>query len=62
MRKRSRDSGYRRGSSYDLATWAVIGSIAIVFPLWGVTAAAVLLFDRFVIRQMPKLRPAFGQR
>ena len=42
--------------------WAIIGVIAIVYPLWGVTAAAVLLFDRFVIRQVPKLRRAFGQR
>lgn len=42
--------------------WAIIGVIAIVYPLWGVTAAIVLLFDRFVIRQVPKLRRAFGQR
>ncbi|MEN9644110.1 MAG: hypothetical protein RL238_779, partial [Actinomycetota bacterium] len=30
--------------------WAIIGVIAIVYPLWGVTAAVILLLDRFVIR------------
>lgn len=42
--------------------WAIIGVIAIVYPVWGVTAAVVLLIDRFVIRQVPTLRRAFGQR
>ncbi|MEN9645065.1 MAG: hypothetical protein RL238_1734, partial [Actinomycetota bacterium] len=42
--------------------WAIIGVIAIVYPLWGVTAAVILLLDRFVIRGVPRLRRAFGQR
>jgi uncharacterized iron-regulated membrane protein len=42
--------------------WAIIGVIAIVYPLWGVTAAVILLLDRFVIRTAPRLRRAFGQR
>lgn len=42
--------------------WAIIGVLAIVYPVWGVTAALVLLIDRFVIRTVPRLRRAFGQR
>jgi hypothetical protein len=34
----------------------------VVFPQWGVTALAVLAVDRFVIRRVPRLRTAFGQR
>jgi uncharacterized iron-regulated membrane protein len=37
-------------------------AIAIVYPLWGVSAIAVLLIDRFVIRTVPRLRTTFGQR
>ena len=36
--------------------------LAVAFPEWGVTALLVLLFDRFVIRKVPRLRVAFGQR
>ncbi|MBI4933055.1 MAG: PepSY domain-containing protein [Actinobacteria bacterium] len=42
--------------------WVIIGGLAIVYPLWGVTAAIILLVDRFVIRTVPRLRAAFGQR
>lgn len=42
--------------------WAIIGMLAVVYPVWGVTAAALLLFDRFVIRTVPRLRATFGQR
>ena len=34
----------------------------IVFPQWGVSALAVLAIDRWVIRRVPRLRTAFGQR
>jgi uncharacterized iron-regulated membrane protein len=40
-----------------ITTWVM----AIVFPIWGITAAAVLAFDRFIIRRTG-LRAAFGQR
>lgn len=36
--------------------------LAVIYPLWGVTLAAVLLFDRYVIRRFPRLRVAFGMR
>lgn len=36
-------------------------ALGIVFPQWGVTALAVLSFDRFVIRRVGPLRAAFGQ-
>jgi uncharacterized iron-regulated membrane protein len=36
--------------------------MAVLFPVWGVTAAAVMAFDRFVIRRARPLRTAFGQR
>ena len=36
--------------------------VGIVYPLWGVTAIAILAFDRFVIRRVPRLRTVFGQR
>jgi uncharacterized iron-regulated membrane protein len=42
---------------------AAVGIAAgVVFPQWGVTALAVLAVDRFVIRRVPRLRTAFGQR
>jgi uncharacterized iron-regulated membrane protein len=40
----------------------IAGAAAVVFPQWGVSALAVLGFDRFVIRRVPRLRTAFGQR
>lgn len=40
--------------------WSAL-AFGIVFPLWGVTALAVLGFDRFVIRRTG-LRTLFGQR
>jgi uncharacterized iron-regulated membrane protein len=40
----------------------VAGVSAIVFPHWGVSALAILGLDRFVIRRVPRLRTAFGQR
>lgn len=36
--------------------------MAVIFPIWGITAATVLAFDRFVIRRQSRLRVAFGQR
>jgi uncharacterized iron-regulated membrane protein len=36
--------------------------MAIVFPVWGLSAAVVLAFDRFVIRRTRRLSTAFGQR
>ena len=36
--------------------------MAVVFPVWGLTAAVVLAFDRFVIRRTRRLAVAFGQR
>jgi uncharacterized iron-regulated membrane protein len=54
--RRPRDVKLNRG------LWVIIGVVAIIFPLWGVTAALILLFDRFVIRNVPRLRVAFGQR
>jgi uncharacterized iron-regulated membrane protein len=36
--------------------------MAIIFPVWGLTAAIVLAFDRFVIRRTKPLRVAFGQK
>lgn len=34
----------------------------VIFPLWGLSALAVLAVDRFVIRTVPWLRTTFGQR
>jgi uncharacterized iron-regulated membrane protein len=36
--------------------------MAVVFPVWGVCAAAILGLDRFVIRRNQRLRASFGQR
>jgi uncharacterized iron-regulated membrane protein len=42
---------------------AAVGVAAgVVFPQWGVSALAVLAVDRFVLRRVPRLRAAFGQR
>jgi uncharacterized iron-regulated membrane protein len=35
--------------------------MAVIFPVWGASAAIVLALDRFIIRRT-KLRAAFGQR
>ena len=37
-------------------------ALAIVYPLWGITALLVLLLDKFFVRKVPKLRATFGQR
>jgi uncharacterized iron-regulated membrane protein len=42
--------------------WVIIGVAAVVYPVWGVTALVILGLDRFVIRKVPRLRAAFGQR
>ncbi len=36
--------------------------MAVMFPVWGVTAAIVMAFDKFVIRRTRPLSAAFGQR
>ena len=36
--------------------------LALVYPLWGVSVVAVLLFDTYVIRRVPPLRRAFGMK
>lgn len=54
----------RRPMSVRLGKQLTIAAVAlgIVFPQWGVTALIVLGIDRFVIRSVPRLRTAFGQR
>jgi YD repeat-containing protein len=39
----------------------VTALMAILFPVWGLSAAVILLIDRYVIRRIPRLRHAFGQ-
>jgi uncharacterized iron-regulated membrane protein len=41
---------------------AVAVAAGVVFPQWALSALAVLAVDRFVIRKVPRLRAAFGQR
>jgi uncharacterized iron-regulated membrane protein len=41
---------------------AVAVGLAVVFPQWALTALAVAAIDRWVIRRVPRLRVAFGQR
>jgi uncharacterized iron-regulated membrane protein len=41
---------------------AVAVGLAVVFPQWALTALAVAAIDRWVIRRVPRLRAAFGQR
>lgn len=36
--------------------------LAVFYPVWGCTLIAVVLFDRYVVRRVPKLRAAFGMR
>jgi uncharacterized iron-regulated membrane protein len=36
--------------------------MGVLFPVWGVTAAAVMAFDKFVIRRTRRLSAAFGQK
>jgi len=54
----------RRPEEVGLGTTLMVLFIgtALIFPLFGVTALIVLGLDRFVIRKLPKLRTAFGQR
>lgn len=54
--RRPRDLSLARGL---LVIMIVLG---IVYPLWGVSALLVLGFDRFVVRKVPRLQAAFGQR
>jgi uncharacterized iron-regulated membrane protein len=41
---------------------AIAVVLALVYPLWGVTALVVLLVDRLVVRKVGPLRRTFGQR
>ncbi|MBM3659606.1 MAG: PepSY domain-containing protein [Actinobacteria bacterium] len=64
-RRRSRGLGLpRRPEDVGLGTTLMVLFIgaALVFPLFGITALIVLGLDRFVIRRIPTLRRAFGQR
>ncbi len=36
--------------------------LAVLYPLWGLTLLAVIAFDHFIVRRVPKLRAAFGMR
>jgi uncharacterized iron-regulated membrane protein len=40
----------------------IAGLTGLVFPQWGVSALVVLGLDRFLVRRVPRLRAAFGQR
>ena len=53
----------RRPSQVGLAggVIAVGAVIAVVYPLWGLTAFIVAGLDRFVVRRVPVLRRTFGQ-
>jgi uncharacterized iron-regulated membrane protein len=42
--------------------FGIFAVLAIVYPLWGMTAAMVMGFDRFVIRRNRRMKVAFGQR
>lgn len=64
-RRRKRTLGFpRRPLEPRLANGAIICavSIGVFFPIWGLTALAILATDRFVIRRVGSLRAAFGQR
>jgi uncharacterized iron-regulated membrane protein len=41
---------------------AIAAALAVAFPQWALTALAVAAIDRWVIRRVPRLRVAFGQR
>ena len=41
---------------------AITATMAFVFPVWGLSAAAILGLDRYIIRRKPRLRHTFGQR
>jgi uncharacterized iron-regulated membrane protein len=41
---------------------AIAVLLGFVFPQWGVIALMILGIDRFLIRRVPRLRVAFGQR
>jgi uncharacterized iron-regulated membrane protein len=34
--------------------------VALIYPLWGLSALIVIALDRFVIRRIPRLRNTFG--
>jgi uncharacterized iron-regulated membrane protein len=36
--------------------------LALIYPLWGLSALVVLVLDKYVIRKVPPLRRAFGMR
>jgi uncharacterized iron-regulated membrane protein len=36
--------------------------LALIYPIWGLSLVLILLFDRFVVRRVPRLRVAFGMR
>lgn len=64
-RRRKRSLGLPRrpvdvGLAKRLTLFACV--LAIAFPEWGATALLILLFDKFVIRNVPRLRASFGQR
>jgi len=54
----------RRPIDVKLANGMIVIAVvlALVYPLWGLTALLVLCLDRFLIRKVPKLRTSFGQR
>ncbi|MGH3719964.1 MAG: PepSY-associated TM helix domain-containing protein [Pseudonocardiaceae bacterium] len=42
-------------------TLALVGlAVALIYPLWGVSALVVIMLDWFVIRRVGRLRSAFG--
>ena len=43
-------------------TKALVAVFAVMFPVWGASALVILGLDRFVIRKVPRLASAFGQR
>lgn len=64
-RRRTRTLGLpRRPRDLRLANGliALMVVVAIVYPLWGLTALAVLLTDKYVVRRIGRLRLLFGQR
>ncbi|MFN8050985.1 MAG: PepSY domain-containing protein [Acidimicrobiales bacterium] len=43
-------------------TKALVVAFGVMFPVWGASAIVILGLDRFVIRKVPRLASAFGQR
>lgn len=54
----------RRPASVRMSGSLVIVAVVlgVVYPLWGASALIISSFDRFVIRRIPAVRAAFGQR